>query len=84
MIQYFKESGTLDRIRTTESIKTEGPNFYDHKTDPDDRICPKDQINSNHITYQIYSQGKSQGEMNYLLKSMKYSESCSTTAINRI
>ena len=32
------ESGTLDRIRTTEFIKTEGPNFYDHKTDPDDRI----------------------------------------------
>ena len=30
------ESGTLDRIRTTELIKTEGPNFYDHKTDPED------------------------------------------------
>ena len=30
------ESGTLDRIRTTEKIKTEGPNFYDHKTDPED------------------------------------------------
>ena len=34
----LEESGTLDRIRTTESIKTEGPNFYDHKTDPEDRI----------------------------------------------
>ena len=43
------ESGTLDRIRTTEKIKTELPNFYDHKTDSDDRIWLKDQINTSHI-----------------------------------
>ena len=34
----YLQWGTLDRIRTTEKMKTERPNFFDRQTDPDDRI----------------------------------------------